>query len=255
MQWSFSLEIDLSGLKVVVTGGSRGIGRAIALAFAAAGNAVSICARSEAALRQTEAELQEIGYPVHAAMCDLGDATSIAPYIDAAAAALQGIDVLVSNATGFENEGDAWRNCLNVDLMAAVRCAEAALPYLKESARASIINISSISGLAASVRAPAYAAAKAALIQYTTSQALALAPANIRANGIAPGSVEFPGGFWEECQTSDPGLYGKVLRNIPLGRLGRPEEIALVALFLASPMASWVTGQTIVADGGQILQR
>jgi 3-oxoacyl-[acyl-carrier protein] reductase len=247
--------IDLSGLKVVVTGGSRGIGRAIALGFAAAGGAVSICARSEAALRQTETELHEIGHPVHAAMCDLGDATAIPAYIDAAAAVLGGIDVLVSNATGFENSGDAWQNCLNVDLMAAVRCADAALPYLNESDRASIINISSISGLAASVRTPAYAAAKAALIQYTTSQALALAPTGIRANGIAPGSVEFPGGFWEECQTSDPGLYGKVLSSIPLGRLGRPEEIAQVALFLASPMASWVTGHTIVADGGQILQR
>jgi 3-oxoacyl-[acyl-carrier protein] reductase len=247
--------IDLSGLKVVVTGGSRGIGRAIALAFAAAGGSVSICARGEAALRNTEGDLREAGHSVHVAMCDLGDPSAIAGYIDAAAAALNGIDVLVSNATGFENDGDAWQNCLNIDLMAAVRCADAALPYLRESSRASIVNISSISGLAASVRTPAYAAAKAALIQYTTSQALALAPSGIRANGIAPGSVEFPGGFWDECQTSDPGLYRKVLGSIPLGRLGRPEEIAQVTLFLASPMASWVTGHTIVADGGQILQR
>jgi 3-oxoacyl-[acyl-carrier protein] reductase len=247
--------IDLAGLKVVVTGGSRGIGRAMALAFATAGSSVSICARSETALRETEGTLRKVGHPVHAAMCDLGDQTAITPYIDAAAAALGGIDVLISNATGFENNGDAWHNCLRVDLMAAVRCADAALPYLRESNRASIINISSISGLAASVRAPAYAAAKAALIQYTTSQALTLAPASIRANGIAPGSVEFPGGFWEECQTSDPALYGKVRESIPLGRLGRPEEIAQVALFLASPLASWITGHTIVADGGQILQR
>ncbi|HVJ40975.1 MAG TPA: SDR family oxidoreductase [Dongiaceae bacterium] len=249
------MNIDLSGWKVVVTGGSRGIGRAIALTFAQAGAAVSICARTAPTLRQTETELRQVGHPVHAETCDLREAPAITRYIEAAATALDGIDVLVSNATGFENAGDAWQNCLDVDLMAAVRCADAALPHLQNSAHASIVNISSISGLAASVRTPAYAAAKAALIQYTTSQALALAPLRIHANGIAPGSVEFPGGFWENCRAADPALYQKVLGGIPLGRYGRPEEIAAVALFLASPLASWVTGHTVVADGGQILNR
>jgi len=256
--------MNLSGLKVVVTGGSRGIGRAIALGFAAAGGAVSICARGENALRQTESELRESGHPVHAAICDLGDAAAIPGYIDQAAAVLGGIDVLVSNATGFENDGDAWRNCLEIDLMSAVRSAKAALPHLQKSAResagdvpsrASIINISSISGLGPSVRAPAYAAAKAALIQYTTSQALALAPHGIRANAVAPGSVEFDGGFWARCKADDPAVYQRVRASIPMGRYGRPEEIANAVLFLASPMASWVTGHTIVADGGQILHR
>lgn len=247
--------LELSGLKVAVTGGSRGIGRSIALAFARQGAAVSICARGEAALRATEQELQAGGPQMHAAICDLGDPAAIARYIEAAAAALGGLDVLVSNASGVLDEGDAWKSCLEVDLMAAVRSAEAALPYLKKSKYASIINIASISGLRPSASGPAYAAAKAALMQFTTSQALALAPDRIRANGIAPGSIDFPGGFWDKCKTSDPKLYGQILSEIPMGRYGTPEEIANVALFLASPMASWVTGHTIVADGGQILSR
>ena len=105
----------------------------------------------------------------------------------------------------------------------------------------------------ASTRTPAYAAAKAALIQYTTSQALALAAQGIRVNCIAPGSVEFPGGHWESRKTADPALYNATLRSIPFGRYGRADEIANVAIFLASPLSSWVTGQTIVADGGQVL--
>jgi len=258
------MQMNLSGLKVVVTGGSRGIGRAIALGFATAGGAVSICARGEATLRKTESELRESGHPVHAAICDLGDAAAIAGYITQAAAALGGIDVLVNNASGFANDGDAWRNCFNIDVMAAVRGTEAALPYLEKSVqgsgadgpgRTSIVNISSISGLGPSVRAPAYAAAKAALIQYTTTQALTLAPKRIRANGIAPGSVEFEGGIWAKNKTAHPALYQQILADIPMGRFGRPEEIASVALFLASPLASWITGHTVIADGGQLLTR
>ena len=246
--------LDFTGYKVVVTGGSRGIGRATALAFAEKGAAVSICARGESSLRQTETALSGHKGKVHAAICDLADAGAIDRYIADAAAALDGIDVLINNATGFSDETvDAWKDCLAVDVMAAVRAADAALPHLTRSGHASIINISSISGLRASARTPAYAAAKAALIQYTTSQALVLAAEAIRVNCIAPGSVEFPGGYWESCKTAAPDLYKATLDSIPFGRYGRAEEIANVAIFLASPLASWITGQTVVADGGQLL--
>lgn len=247
--------LDFTGYKVVVTGGSRGIGRATALAFAEKGAAVSICARGESSLRQTEAELSRHGHKMHAAICDLADAQAIDRYLAEAASVLGGIDVLINNATGFSDDTvDAWKDCLTVDVMAAVRAADAALPQLARSGHASIINISSISGLRASTRTPAYAAAKAALIQYTTSQALALAPQHIRVNCIAPGSVEFPGGYWESCKTVDPDLYKATRNSIPFGRYGRADEIANVAIFLASPLASWITGQTIVADGGQVLR-
>ncbi|MDY0884606.1 SDR family NAD(P)-dependent oxidoreductase [Dongia soli] len=251
--------LDFTGYKVVVTGGSRGIGRATALAFAKKGAAVSICARGESSLRQTEGELSDHAgkgqaHKIHAAVCDLADDQAIDRYIAAAAAALGGVDVLINNATGYSEETvDAWKDCLTVDVMAAVRASDAALPHLAQSGKASIINISSISGLRPSMRTPAYAAAKAALIQYTTSQALALAAQGIRVNCIAPGSVEFPGGYWEKRKTTNPDLYEATLKSIPFGRYGRADEIANVAEFLASPMASWVTGQTIVADGGQVL--
>jgi len=248
------MQISLQGKNAVVTGGSRGIGRSIALAFAAAGANVSICARGEAALRQTEAELAGLGHKVHAAVCDLADGPAVTRYVEAAAAALGGIEVLVNNASGFGASDDeaGWATSIDVDLMASVRASRAALPFLERTGGA-ILHISSIAGLIPSTRTVPYGAVKAALIQYTMTQAAALASKGIRANCIAPGSIEFPGGLWEKRKSADPKLYNAVLGAIPFGRLGKPEEIAAVALFLASPAASWVTGQTIVVDGGQML--
>ncbi len=248
------MQLDLTGRNAIIAGGSRGIGRSIALAFARAGANVSICARGEAALRATETELGHFGHIVHAAPCDLADGPAVAKYVVAAARALGGIDILVNNASGFGLSDDeaGWSASINVDLMAPVRASRAALPYLEKS-RGSIIHISSISGLQPSARTPPYGAVKAALIQLTLSQAALLAGKHIRVNCIAPGSIEFPGGSWESRKTSNPQLYNAVLGSIRFGRLGTPQEIANVALFLASSAAGWVTGQTIAVDGGQML--
>lgn len=248
------MQLDLKGRNAIVAGGSRGIGRSIALTFAQAGANVSICARGETALRATEAELRQFGHAVHAVTCDLGNGPAVANYVTAAAQALGGIDVLVNNASGFGSSDDeaGWAVSVSVDLMAPVRASRAALPFLEKS-RGSIINISSTAGLKASARTPPYGAVKAALIQYTLSQAAHLAAKHIRVNCIAPGSIEFPGGSWEKRKTSDPKLYNAILGRIRFGRLGTPQEIANVALFLASSAASWVTGQTIAVDGGQML--
>jgi 3-oxoacyl-[acyl-carrier protein] reductase len=132
--------------------------------------------------------------------------------------------------------------------------AEAARPFLEKSGQGAIVNIASISGLKPSLTIPAYAAAKAALKQFTTSQAVILAPTGIRVNCVAPGSVEFPGGFWEGIRETDRASYERVRAGIPFGRMGRPEEIANAVLFLASPFAAWITGHTLVADGGQSLR-
>jgi NAD(P)-dependent dehydrogenase (short-subunit alcohol dehydrogenase family) len=249
------MELSFSGKNVVVTGGSRGIGRAIALGFAGCGANVSICARGAEALKKTEAELKEEGAKAHTAVCDLADGAAVTRYVNDAAAALGGIDVLVNNASGFgsaDNE-DGWRISIDVDLMASVRASQAALPFIERAGGGSIIHISSIAGLRSSARFPPYGAVKAALIQYTRNQALRFARKKIRVNCIAPGSIEFEGGVWGKARTENPALYKSVLDGIPSGRLGRPEEIASVALFLASDLASWVTGQTIAVDGGQIL--
>ena len=251
------MHIDMKGKRVVIAGGSKGIGRSIALGFASGGAAVSICARGAEALEKTRAELVAFGGTVHALACDLASEAQIAAYVPAAAAALGGIDVLVNNATGygFADDEASWEQSIAVDLLAAVRASRVALPFLLKSAAASIIHIASGSGLNPSVRTPAYGAAKAAIIHYTRTQAAALSRNGIRVNCVAPGSIEFPGGMWDERKREQPALYQATLATCPAGRMGRPEEVASVVLFLASPLASWITAQVIGVNGGQGLPR
>lgn len=247
------MHISFTRRRVLVTGGSRGIGRSIALGFAAAGADVAICARGVERLRQTEAELRNLGATVYASACDLADGDAVSTWVDDAAEALGGLDVLVNNASAFAGTDDeaGWGASLDVDLMASVRASRAALPWMEEAGGA-IVHVASISGLRSSARTPPYGAAKAALIQYAASQAVALAGRRIRVNCVAPGSIEFPGGIWDERRRKQPELYERVLRGIPSGRMGRPEEVAQAVLFLASDLASWITGQTLVVDGGQM---
>jgi 3-oxoacyl-[acyl-carrier protein] reductase len=248
------MNIDFTGRKAVICGGSRGIGRAIALGLAAGGADVSICARGAEALEKTRTEIARLGRKAHAASVDLADEASIKRYIAEAAATLGGIDVLVNNASAFGSADDeaSWVASLAVDMLAIVHATQAALPFLQE-AKGCVVNTSSISALRAAARQPPYGAIKAAVIHYTNTQAAMYARSGVRVNGIAPGSIEFPGGVWDRRKTENPKLYGAVLNSIPFGRLGTPEEVANVAMFLASPLASWVTGQTIVVDGGQLL--
>jgi 3-oxoacyl-[acyl-carrier protein] reductase len=247
--------IGLGGKRAIVTGGSRGIGRAIALAFAEAGAGVSICARGAEALAKTRADIAQFGHPVHAAVCDLADGTAVAAYIAEAATELGCLDILVNNASGFGASDDeaGWERSIAVDLLATVRATRAARPLLEKSEAGVILNISSISGFRASARTPPYGAVKAAILEYTQTAASQFARNGIRVNCIAPGSIEFPGGTWDRAKHQNPSLYAAILRSIPFGRLGRPEEVAQVALFLCSPLAHWVTGQNIAVDGGQML--
>ena len=247
-----TMKIDFTGKRAIICGGSRGIGKAVAMGFAACGGAVSICARNPEILEQTRAEIAAYGNPTHALAADLAEGAAVRAYVTSATEVLGGVDFLVNNATAFRTSDDeqGWMDTLALDLLPIVHATQAALPALRES-QGSVLNMSSLAAFLPSARQPAYAAIKAAVNHYTKTQAAMYAKDRIRVNSIAPGAVEFPGGLWERRKKESPELYEGILATIPFGRMAQAEEIANVGLFLASPLASWVTGQTITVAGAQ----
>jgi len=248
------VDLGLSGKCAVVTGGSKGIGRAIALALADEGANVAICARGQEALRDTERLLLERGCTVVADVCDVSDPAALDGFLQSARTAFGRLDILVNNpsalASAFADDEAGWRSSFDVDIMAAVRASWKVVPWMAEVGGGCILHISSVSGLEAG-SPPAYAAAKAALISHSKTLAVALAPKKIRVNVIAPGSIEFAGGLWEATRQNDQAFYAKVLGAIPWGRMGTPDEVANAAVFLVSERASWITGVCLGVDGGQ----
>ena len=247
------MDLGLRGKGAVVTGASRGIGRAIARRLVEEGAGVAICARDESALREAEAGMRTPSARLYAAVCDVGNPEALDGFLTTARAELGSVDILVNNPSGlaFADDEAAWASTLNVDLMAAVRASRTVAPWMAATGGGVIIHISSIAGLEAAGFPASYNAAKAALISLSKSLAVALAPQKIRVNAVAPGSIEFAGGLWAQVRSDNPDLYGAVLRTIPGGRMGTPEEVADVVTFLASERASWVTGACIVVDGAQ----
>jgi 3-oxoacyl-[acyl-carrier protein] reductase len=248
------LDLGLKDKVAVVTGGSRGIGRAIALALAGEGCHLAICARGEDALRRTEAEIRERGARVFAAPVDLTREGVIDSFIDEAASRLGRLDILVNNAGGTgqgETDGEVWRGTFDLNVLAAVRASDAAVPHMRRQGGGSIIHITSIYGRESGGNA-AYNAMKSAMNSHAKSLAVQLAPEGIRVNAVAPGSVRHPGGSWDRRVQQDPeGMKRFVEQNIPSGRFGTAEEIADVVVFLASDRARWVTGACLNVDGGQ----
>jgi NAD(P)-dependent dehydrogenase (short-subunit alcohol dehydrogenase family) len=249
-----ALNLGLKGRNCVVLGGSRGIGRAIALGLAEEGANVAVCARNEETLQAAESEIAARGVKAYSQSCDVGDSEALSGFLDAARTALGSVDGLVHNASALAVGPDLsdWEASLRVDLMAAVHATEQVVPWMVEAGGGSILLVSSISGLEADP-SPAfgYTAAKAALIAYAKKLAVMHASSGIRVNAIAPGSIEFPGGIWSTIKEAQPEVYDSVRTSIPSGRLGTPEEVADVAVFLVSPRAAWVAGECLSVDGAQ----
>lgn len=245
------MDLGLDGRKVLVTGGTRGIGRAIAELFAAEGACVAICARDKADVDSVTAALGRNGRKSFGAAVDVADGPAVTRWIGEAADALGGIDIVVPNvsALAVSASEEAWQAGFQTDIMGSVRMVAAAMPWLEKSDAGSIVIISSVSGREVDFAAGPYGAFKAALIHYAQGLAFQLAPRNIRANTVSPGNTYFPGGVWEKIEQGNPELFAQSMALNPTGRMGTPEEVARAVVFLASPAASFITGTNLVVDG------
>ena len=246
------MNLELSKKNAVITGASKGIGKGIAMNLAQEGCNVAICARGKESLESTRQELEQKGITVFASVCDVGDRKQLTEFLENSKEKLGSIDILVNNVSAlrFGDEDEDWEASINLDLMASVLATKTVIPWMTEAGGGSILFVSSISALE-SGSPPSYAAAKAAIVSYSKTMAIQLAPNKIRVNTIAPGSIEFKGGLWDQMKQNNREFYDMALNSIPSGRLGTPDEIGKVASFLVSPCASWVTGTCLSVDGGQ----
>ena len=245
------MDLGLQGLRALVTGGTRGIGRAIVETLAAEGAAVGFCARTERDVTETVEVLATRGCTAAGLVVDVADEAGMQGWVTATAAELGGLDIVVANVSALAIPDDAanWRASFDVDMMGTVNLVKAAMPYLEQSSAASIVTIGSVSGREIDFAAGPYGTFKAAIIHYTQGLAYQLAPKGIRANSLSPGNTYFPGGVWESIELGNPELFARAMALNPTGRMAKPEEIARAAVFLCSPAASFITGANLLVDG------
>jgi 3-oxoacyl-[acyl-carrier protein] reductase len=244
------MDLQLIGKRALVTGATRGIGRAIADGLLAEGCSVSICARDAAAVAAWVT-----AHPVTAygEALDVADPDALSRWVDRAAAVLGGIDILVCNASALAVGAtpEAFKQAFETDLMHTVTAASQALPFLEKSDAGSIVAISSVSGSEDyGYGDAAYGTMKASLLFYIKSLSRHLAPKGIRANVVSPGATWFEAGFWHKVELEDPEGFADAMSRNPMGRMATPEDIANAVIFLSSAAASFVTGANLVVDGG-----
>jgi 3-oxoacyl-[acyl-carrier protein] reductase len=246
------MDLGLSGKKAIITGSTRGIGRAIANLLADEGVDLAICSRNQAEVDTAITELSAKGVKVFGSVVDVADKEVYQAWVGDMGKKLGGVDIFVPNvsAGGGNMTEEGWQINFNVDLLGTTRGIEAVMPFLEKSSAAAIVVIATTAAVETFLGPQTYNAIKGALIIHAKQLSQALAPAGIRVNCVSPGPVYFEGGVWEMIKTNMAELYDSTLAQIPQGHMGSPEEIANAVAFLASPAASLITGVNLVADGG-----
>lgn len=244
------MDLHLTGRKAVVTGGTRGIGRAVVSALAAEGVEVAFCARGDAEVKETETTFSGTSRVIGTAL-DVADADALQAWVRASAEALGGLDIVVANVSALVMQADeaGWHTAFEVDLMHTVRTVEAAMPFLEASDAGSVITVSSVSGREVDMVAFPYGTMKAAIVHYTAGLAQNLAAKGIRANTVSPGNTYIEGGIWNQIEQGMPDLYATAMALNPTGRMGTADEVAYAVVMLASPRASRISGTNLVVDG------
>jgi 3-oxoacyl-[acyl-carrier protein] reductase len=246
------MDLQLKGKKAIVVGGARGIGLVTSHLLAKEGCALAICARTDSQVTESVEALKAHGGTVIGGSVDVQNGDAYKAWLAKAITEMGGVDILITmqSAGGGMDSEKNWYSNFEVDVMGSVRGAEAALPHMTKAGSGAIVFISTTAAVETFAAPQAYNALKASVITYAAQLSQAVAKDGIRVNVVSPGPIIFPGGAWEYIKGAMPDFYNMSLAGQPSGRMGSPEEVANAVAFLASPAASWITGENLVVDGG-----